>query len=179
MNVLAIAALAAAVQIPVPAALMMELRGGVSVGEVTAAHSGRGWQPGVAWSGDVGWYVHPAVAVFVGYGSSSFGCNRGLCTEESVTFTSRGPRAGVRYDQGPFWVRGAYTWNELSVERLDTNGENPLAWEDSGRGGAELAAGVMIDRARFSVTPGVRYTVHGAAEGSVGVLAAELGVRIR
>lgn len=179
MNALVIAALAAFTQVPLPPHLFLELRGGLSVGEVSAAQSGAHWHPGAAWSVDAGYDVHPNVAVYAGYGRSAFGCTTGLCQDDHVRFTSAGLRAGVRLRRERVWTRVGVVRSSLSSRREpDARDQPDIRYDGPAHTGVELGVGVFFDTGKFLFTPGVRYTLHDAAEGRVGVLAAEVGVQI-
>jgi opacity protein-like surface antigen len=177
MLLLVCAGLAATV--PAFAQVSLELRAGGAVGNASPAVSGLGSEPGLALG--VGAEVHAVgpVSVYAGYSRAGFGCERGFCAGQDVTFTSHGMAAGVRLHPGSVpWIRAGVLYHGLDTR-------SPAGSESGGAAlGYEAGAGLTFALGRrLQVLPGVTYRRHDATSGDVdghaALLSGEIGFRYR
>jgi hypothetical protein len=163
--------------------LALELRGGLAAGEVTAARSGPQWKPEAAWHGGAVLDVIHGVAVYAGYGQSSFGCADGFCRSSPVSFSSRGVEAGLQFSAADGWARVGVIHNTLHTRR-DTPEETRRHAAD-GSAGFAAGAGFTFPARWVDLAPGVRYSLHrGAVPGTdaddaVAFFTLDLAVRFR
>lgn len=149
----------------------VEVRGGGAVGSYTGTDAGLDVVPRLSFGATVERVLLPSLSAYVGVARSSFGCDEALCTGQNVTLTSQGLTLGGRYMLGVAWVRAGLAMETLRVES-DAASETPdpgLGWDLAA--GAEIPVG-----GGFMVRPGLTYVRHGAGEGHVALLAAEVGV---
>jgi hypothetical protein len=174
---LAGATLAAAV--PATAQVALEVRGGGAVGNATPSGGGLGSepQPVLGVGAEVG--VRGPFSLYAGYSRAAFGCERGFCTGQGVTFTSHGLAAGVRLHPGDMaWLRAGVLYHDLQT-RSDAGSEAGGASP-----GYEVGGGLTFRLSqRLRVLPGVMYRRHDASSGGVdghaAVLSGEVAVQYR
>ncbi len=152
----------------------VEVRGGGAVGSYTATDAGLDVVPQLSFGATVERRLMPMLSAYVGFSRSAFGCEEGLCTGRDVTLTSQAITVGGRYALGPVWGRAGLAMGTLQVAsdaQTETH-DMALGWD--------LAAGASVPLAPgFSVRPGITYVRHGAGDGHVALLAAEVGVVMR
>jgi hypothetical protein len=163
--------------------IFLEVRGGAVAGEWHGASSAGERSAGPAMRVQAAVAPLPFAALYAGYGRSAFGCRGGFCEQTPVDFTSTGFDTGLILRLGGLWVQGGVALPRLDAEWGTAGGS--VQQRAKSEAGLLAAVGLEIPLARgLFITPGARYTRHGAAFGSGGVhdvvqLVGDVGLRFR
>jgi hypothetical protein len=159
--------------------IQAELRGGAAIGNYSESGAGLETIAGLALAGQVEVPVAEDLSAYAAFTRATFGCEEGFCTDRDVTLTSQGLAAGVRWSPRWVWARAglAYQWLSLETAGEGTTDADPGFGFDLGAGAAFQLSG------QVELRPGVTYRRHAAStedgDGTVAVLAAEMGVAVR
>lgn len=159
---------------PLRAQLAVELRGGAPVGNHAPAAAGLQLVPGAAFGAALEYRLARAISVYAAATQASFGCEEGLCTGQTVTFTTRGAGAGVRlHPAGLPWLRAGaiyYGTTAATADGRDDAGDPALGYEAGA--GVTLPLGQrvrLLPGAFLHTQPGERRTT---------LVGAEVGVQL-
>jgi len=174
---------AALAHAPAAAQMQVEARGGVTVGNHTANHSGLDIVPGVSLDVVIRREILRSVAVYGGYFRTSFGCEEGFCVDKDITVVGNHGALGVEWAPPGMEERPAQPWVRAGVMFGSTKAGT--LGEDSPEAGIgfHMAAGLSVGSGQFRFLPGVSYrrlsATQGETTGHAVALAVDFGFAYR
>lgn len=152
----------------------LEVRGGAAIGNHRPAAAGLETHPGPSFAVMLDAGLHPRIAAWVGWSRSSFRCDSGFCSGETVTITSDGFSAGGRYRIHRFvHARAGLSWHNAVV---DTDAGE---FTTHRKFGVEIAAGGAVPlRPTTFLIADLGYRTHPGNDSGTALLTAQAGVRL-
>lgn len=153
---------------PAAAQMQVEARGGLTVGNHTAHHSGLDIVPGVSVDVVIRRQILRSLAVYGGYFRTSFGCEESFCLDKDITVVGNHGALGAEWSPPGMEERPARPWVRAgimfgSTEALDA--KVPLDVPADPGIGFHMAAGLSVGSGRFRFLPGVSYRRLAATQG--------------
>jgi len=157
--------------------MQAEVRGGITVGNHTAHHSGLDIAPGLSVDVVIRRQILPAIAVYGGYFRTAFVCEEGYCEDPYPNISVVGNHGvlGVEWNARRPWVRGGIMVGSTKAGEL---GDDPSMGM-----GFHAAVGLTVGTGQFRFLPGLSYrwmsATQGDDKGHAVALAVDLGFAYR